>query len=374
MQKPLLKTGTLKVLIADDDENAVETLHQALAQDGYAVLALDRDADFIEKVSRLRPDLILLDTRIREDCGYELCRKIKEVPDQKHIPVIFITDKMEGENIVNGFDVGGADYIIKPFRKDEVRARVRTHLELRNTIQALDDKNRKLTELNDLMNAFVAMASHDLRSPITSIRGLTEIILEDLDELDPETLKKFITSIHTANNNMLFLLDDILDASLLENQKLVLNFETRSLQELIEERVAFHRTFAEKKKISIHPKLDALPKFGFDAERIAQVLDNLLSNAIKFSSPDNPVYVRLKSYGKHAKVSVEDLGPGIDPEDRGKLFQMFQKLKAKATGGEPSSGLGLAISKKVVEAHRGRMEVESVLGSGSTFSFEIPMR
>ncbi len=374
MEIPVLKNEEMRVLIAGEDENTVRTLQQALSQDGYTVLTVGEDQDFMEKMAHLDPDLILMETGFRAGSGYALCRKIKQDSGQKHIPVLFITAKMEGENIVEGFEAGGADYIIQPFRKDEVRARVRTHLNLKNTIHSLGGKNRKLSELNELMNQFVVMASHDLRSPITSIRGLTEILLEDFDELDAETMKKFIAMIHTANNNMLFLLDDILDASLLENEKLVLKFEAGSLTRLIEERAGFHRAFAAKKNISIHPDLDDLPQFGFDPERITQVLDNLLSNAIKFSAPGNPVYVRLKRFGKHAKVSVEDFGPGIDPQDRAKLFKLFQKLKSKSTGGEPSSGLGLAISKKVIEAHHGRMEVETTVGSGSTFSFEIPMR
>ena len=117
-----------------------------------------------------------------------------------------------------------------------------------------------------------------------------------------------------------------------------------------------------------------MPEFPFDANRMGQVIDNLLGNAIKFSPPEKDIHVRLAAKGEMARFSVTDEGPGISREERGRLFEHFQKLSPRPTGGENSSGLGLAIARRIVEEHHGNIEVESEPGSGSTFIVEIPMQ
>ena len=232
---------------------------------------------------------------------------------------------------------------------------------------------QKLVELNELKNKFLGMAAHDMRNPLTSIRGFSELLLEDKDSLTEEQIE-MLTIISSASDNMLALLSDLLDISAIESGKLSIHFQKGSLQKVIEDTVKINRMVARKKKIRLHTSLFEIPDIDFDEDRIVQVIDNLISNAIKFSPVSSNIYISLKQEENTAKVSVKDEGPGISPEDQSKLSGEFQKLSTRPTGGEKSTGLGLAIVKKILDAHHGTVEVESQVGKGSTFSFKIPIK
>ena len=236
---------------------------------------------------------------------------------------------------------------------------------------SLAEKN--LFELNQLKNKFLGMAAHDLRNPLTSIRGFSEILFNE--ELGPvtEEQKEFLKIINTTSDEMLTLLNDLLDISVIESGKLDIRLKRGSLKKLLEDRIKINKVIADKKNITIQSKLADTPDIQFDPNRIIQVFDNLASNAIKFSPRDSNIYITLSKKDKMLRVSVKDEGPGISEEDQSRLFGEFQRLSAQPTGGEKSTGLGLAIVKKVIEAHNGTLEVESEPGEGATFSFKLPM-
>ncbi|PKN75043.1 MAG: hypothetical protein CVU52_06355 [Deltaproteobacteria bacterium HGW-Deltaproteobacteria-10] len=235
------------------------------------------------------------------------------------------------------------------------------------------EAERKLTELNQLKNKFLGMAAHDLRNPLSSIRGFSEILL--LEETGPltEGQKEFLAIINKTSDEMLHMVNDLLDVSVIESGKIDLNLKLYSAQKLLEERIRLLHIVADKKQIIINVDRADVPDFSFDTNRIGQVIDNLISNAIKFSPIGSKIDISLKQVGGKVEIAVQDDGPGISPEDRKKLFGTFQKLSARPTAGEKSTGLGLAIVKKIVEAHGGDVWVESADGAGSIFKFNIPM-
>ncbi len=232
---------------------------------------------------------------------------------------------------------------------------------------------RKLTELNQLKNKFLGMAAHDLRNPLSSIRGFSEILLtEEAGPLN-EGQKEFIAIINKTSDEMLHMVNDLLDVSVIESGKIDLNLKLYSAQKLLQERIRLQQIIAENKRIQIDIDFDDVPDFSLDTNRIGQVIDNLISNAIKFSPVGSKINISLKQIGDKVQIAVQDKGPGISPEDRKKLFGTFQKLSARPTAGEKSTGLGLAIVKKIVESHGGEVWVESASGAGSIFKFNIPM-
>jgi signal transduction histidine kinase len=232
---------------------------------------------------------------------------------------------------------------------------------------------RKLVELNQLKNKFLGIAAHDLRNPLSSIRGFSEILLSEGAGPLSEEQKEFLTIIYHASEGMLALVNNLLDISVIESGKLDLQLKRQPLQKLLAERLRMSRIIGEKKQIGLQATCEEIPDVLVDGNRIAQVIDNLIGNALKFSPPGSMVYITLRREGEAAKISVRDQGPGISPQDQAKMFGEFQRLSAKPTGGEKSSGLGLAIVKKIVEAHKGSLGVESQLGLGSTFFFTIPI-
>ena len=231
----------------------------------------------------------------------------------------------------------------------------------------------KLVELNQEKNRFLGIAAHDLRNPLATVRGLSEILLTEATGPLTEEQQQYLTVIHTASNGMLALVNDLLDVSIIESGRLELQVQKESITQLIEERLQIHRVLAEKKDVSFQYQFAEVPDLFFDRDRIAQVFDNLLSNAIKFSPAGQLIQIAVAQDKRAVRVSVRDEGAGISLQDQHKIFREFEKSDAKPTAGEPSTGLGLAIAKKILDAHHGTMEVESQTGAGSTFSFTLPM-
>lgn len=234
------------------------------------------------------------------------------------------------------------------------------------------EAERKLNELNQLKNKFLGMAAHDLRNPLSSIRGFSEILLMELENITDEQ-KEFLTLINTTSDQMLRLVNDLLDVSVIESGKLDLQLKKGSIRKLVEERIKIGEVVASKKNSRISKRLSDVPEITFDANRIVQVIDNLISNAVKFSPPGSEVNVGLSMEGSEVMICVKDNGPGLSEEDKRKLFGEFQRLSAQPTGGEKSTGLGLSIAKKIIEAHKGRIWVETEKGDGALFCFVLPM-
>jgi len=373
MSQRLEETSGPKILIVDDTPANIDVLDLFLEKEGYKISIAQSGESALDLADRISPDLILLDVMMPGIDGFETCRRLKSNDKTSDIPIIFITARNESADIIKGFSMGGVDYITKPFSQEEVCARVHLHLKLKTLMAALETKNQKLADLNDLKNKFLGMASHDLRNPISTIQGFSKILLDHGETLAEDAKKEFLQSIHKVSNDMLTLLDDLLNISTIESGKLELQVKRGSFGQLVKERVRMYQVMAERKNLATHLDIEEMAEFSFDPNRISQVIDNLLSNAIKFSPPGKEIYIWLGQRNGQAKFSVRDQGPGISPEDQDKLFKHFQKLKARPTADEPSHGLGLAIAKKMVEAHKGKITVESQPGSGATFSFFIPL-
>jgi len=306
--------------------------------------------------------------------GYEVCRRLKSDPRSRDIPVMFATALGEVEDETLGLEMGAVDYIVKPFQIPIVMARVKTHLELKRRRDELERMARHLEQLNQTKNKFLGMAAHDLRSPLASIRGFSELLLSD--DFDPltEAQRLYLTTIHAASEGMLHLVNDLLDVSVIESGNLTLRREQASFNKLLQEKAVMTEVAARKKGITLRTSMKEELTGYFDYKRLGQVVDNLMSNAVKYSPPNSCISISLDAAESGIRISVHDEGPGISKEDQCKLFGAFQKLSAKPTAGEKSTGLGLAIVKRIVEAHGGTLKVGSTLGEGSTFSFTIPSK
>jgi len=361
-----------KILIVDDTPTNLSILEEILDKE-YFISIAQSGTQALGIIEQFAPDLILLDVNMPGIDGFETCRRLKSREDTRHIPVIFITARAEPEDLIRGFKEGGVDYITKPFNHSEVVARVQTHLKVQQLIKQLELKNDQLKELNELKNKFLGMASHDMRNCLSAIKGYSQILREDQKELPEETKDQFLGFIFQSSENMLKMVNDLLDVSVIESGKLQLDLQPESFKPLINHHIMISKFFADKKNIHIQSDLPDVAECRVDANKIGQVIDNLISNAIKFSESGTTIFISLKEQEGNMVFSVKDEGPGISDEDQAKLFQHFQKLSARPTAGESSSGLGLAISKKMIQAHHGSLNVTSQLGSGATFWFEIPI-
>ena len=242
--------------------------------------------------------------------------------------------------------------------------------ELKNLKNELEEKNLTLHELIKVKNELLGMASHDLRNPLTSIKGYSEFLLKKGTTLKEETRTDFLKIIHSASGNILGLLNDLLNLSSIESGQLVLNLQPGNLRGLIEERVKLYTHLATEKNIHFNISFQQTTAISFDTPRIGQVLDNLLTNAIKFSPVGSTIGITLESGDGFVRVTVTDEGPSIKNENLDDLFQPFNKIGSDST--KKGTGLGLAIAKKMVALHGGTLTFKSSKNQGASFSFELP--
>lgn len=236
----------------------------------------------------------------------------------------------------------------------------------------LAETNEQLVDLNKQKDYFLGMAAHDLRSPIGNVRGYAEMICRI--EGTHEQYHELATVIVRIANNLLNLLNDLLDISVIESGKITLVPEQVDVPAFVEEICKTNRLLGEQKSIGLEIELEKnLPKAIFDPRRIEQVLTNLISNAFKFSYGGTTVMIKILQRDDEIEFSVVDQGQGIKTDEIDRLFGAFQRSSTRPTADEKSTGLGLSICKRIVELHGGHIAVESELGQGSRFFFTLPV-
>ncbi|MDT4895094.1 MAG: hypothetical protein QOH25_171 [Acidobacteriota bacterium] len=248
--------------------------------------------------------------------------------------------------------------------------------QLNEANQELNEANAKLRELAEMKEEFLALTTHDLRSPLTVISGVISFFTSGrLGELSPEQ-KNMVSMMERNTQNLIELVNDLLDASKLESGTMRLDIASFDLRDVIKE---LHETMllplAKEKEIELVETFpDDLPFVQADRAKLRRILLNLLANALKFTQKGGRVEVRTELQGERIRVSVSDTGVGIAPEDVDRLFDKYEQTRSRATRGEKGTGLGLYITKQLVELHGGSIEVASEVGKGSIFSFTLPIK
>jgi signal transduction histidine kinase len=377
--------GPATILIVDDSPINLQLLKLVIgssteyrtitAEDGRAVF------EITDKKDAPLPDLILLDIMMPEMDGFEVARRLKSDERTAGIPILFITALGDVESKVRAFQNGGVDYISKPFNKDELMARVDAQIRVKMLNDELKKKNEELQclnvelgHLNEQKNQLIGMVAHDLRSPLTVIMGVGDLLGLQAKESLTERQLKYLERMKSSSLYMLGLINNLLDVNMVESGNLRLDLDKTDLAALIRQSVDLNNFLAEGKGISItFNEETVLPPLSLDRSKIEQVLNNVLSNAVKYSEGGCKVVITLTSTPSLAIISVKDEGLGIPQEDLENIFKAFEKGSTRPTAGEKSLGLGLAIVKKIVEGHRGGIGVESQVGVGTTFHISLPL-
>jgi len=233
---------------------------------------------------------------------------------------------------------------------------------------------QRLLELDELKNKFLGIAAHDLRSPITVIKGNLDLISDGILGNVVPTQKEAIERMQVYCQKMLALINEFLDISAIESGKVTLRLEVVDSVSYLEKAFQFQQLLAKAKGIQLAMDIPpGLSRVNVDPDRIDQVINNLVSNAIKFSRPGTVITLSAQRKDETVKVSIRDQGQGIPQDELAKLFSYYSRVSVKPTAGETSTGFGLAICKRLVEAHGGQIDVESEVGRGTTFSFTLPI-
>lgn len=351
------------ILIVDDTPANLSVLSFMLQQEGFRIRPAINGSVALMAVRAELPDLILLDVRMADMNGYEICIQLKSDPATRDIPVIFISALDDVEDKVKAFEAGGVDYITKPFHVEEVVARVRAHL-------TLQDQRRAIEHLSNLKDDLMHIVAHDLKNPISVIRGYTEMLMQGDMEIDAnETFAK----IHITADRMLALVTSLLDYGQLE-EGISLSTQAQPVAPILAECVESFALAAEEKGITVALHVETPDAAALiDHDRFMQAVSNLIGNAIKYTGEGGSAEVALCADADTVYVEVTDNGKGIPPEHLPRLFERFYRVPQAA--GEQriaGTGLGLAIVKLIVEKHGGTVSVESEVGVGSRFSIRLP--
>jgi two-component system sensor histidine kinase/response regulator len=353
------------ILIVDDIPANLKVLGGILKEEGYKIRPVLNGELALQVAEKEKPDLILLDIMMPGMDGYEVCRRLKQNPGLKDIPVIFISALNDTNDLVKAFESGGVDYITKPFQAAEVSIRVDTHLKICR-------QNNELRELNATKDKFFSIIAHDLRGPISNMLSISEVISER-GQVDEDTLYSFLEMQKELSKETIQLLENLLIWARSNTNRIEYEPEDLNLNSLIKECIEAANIQAMNKHILISDNTPDQCQIFADENMIRLIVRNLLSNAIKFTPHGGQINISSNiAPDQSTVISVKDTGIGIPPDMLKNLFRVDVSSKRHGTDGEATNGLGLMLCKEFVEKHGGKIWVESEEGKGSVFNFSIP--
>ena len=361
---PLSLNGAL-VLVVDDQPANVRLVGTVLTDAGFDVIPALSGEQALGRLQHARPDLVLLDMRMPGMDGFAVLEAMRRDPALADIPVIFLTAAAERELVVEALDAGAVDYLTKPFVAEELVARVRAHALLKQ----YRDRLRKAIEEREHMTSVVA---HDLKNPLFTI-SLNASLLADAAD-DPAKVRKLAATMGNSAQRALGFVERYLERR--ADIELRRGYEPKSLDAhlLIRSCCEDIESQAAAKQQRLEYRLETVAPVLADADAFGVAYGNLLSNAVKYSPPGAVIDI-IAGPGRPGTVrfTVADRGPGIDAAQREKLFKRFARLDVAPTGGESSSGVGLAAAYREAQWMGGELWHEPRNGGGSIFVLELPI-
>lgn len=361
------------ILIIDDDSTNIDLLLTYFELSDFHVITANTGKSGIQQALTQQPNLILLDVMMPGIDGFETCRRLKANPSTRDIPVIFMTALSETKTKLTGFEVGGVDYIAKPFYHEEVLARVNVHLSLQRLQAQLQNQNRQLQTLNDNKDRFLSIIANDLKKPFASIFIAAEETRQHLDARTYDRAGQSIEQLQAAIDNYSDLLDNLLLWSQLQHDLIPFHPQALDMANIVAKQIALFTPHALEKGITVYNHLsDRLP-IRADLNMLDTTIRNLLSNAIKFTKPDGSVGIQAHTNHDAVTLNISDTGVGIPQEKLPALFRIDTPYRQLGTSDEKGTGLGLILCNEFVKKHGGRIWAESQIGQGSTFHIELPL-
>ena len=364
-----------RLLIVDDEPSIIFTLKK-LFEPLYTVETAESGAAALHILERsFHAHVILADQRMPGMTGAEFLAKSREI--LPHAVRIVLTGYTDVGDITDSINLGKVySFFTKPWNNDDLKEAVRLafeHYELSEEKTALERALAEVKALNEEKTEIMGIVSHDLKNPVGAIMGLSELIINAEEfGLAKEDYRRFGQEIHTASARVLALIKNLLDLNAVETGKIAVHHVPLNAPSIVQMIVEEYAERAADKNIRLFLQSHEECTLLADEIWFHQVLENLISNAVKYSPHGKNVFVEVAAKEATVRISIRDEGPGISPEDMKKLFGKFARLSAQPTGGEHSSGLGLSIVKKLVEAMNGKVWCESKLGEGATFIVEFP--
>jgi two-component system sensor histidine kinase/response regulator len=365
----LEKSAKADILIVDDTPDNLRVLSVMLTNQGYEVRKALNGQRAIASAHSEPPDLILLDIKMPEMNGYEVCKQLKASPATREVPIIFISALDDALDKVRAFASGGVDYVTKPFQEAEVLARIEHQLRIQRLQQQLVERNEELLRSNRELEQFAYVVSHDLQQPLQSVTGFVRLIQLKYESTLDEVAQDYLNRIHEIGSRMQRLIQDLLAYAQIDKQQEE-SLEVVDCNEILQQVLDnLRETIIEKSAIVTS---DPLPLVKGSESQLVQLFQNLISNGIKFvpSQVIPTIHISVAQHNNYWFISICDNGIGIKSEHLQQIFEIFQRIHSAQK--YPGTGIGLATCKKIVERHGGQIWVESQFGKGTTFHFTLP--
>lgn len=365
-------TITGRVLIVDDEPHNRELVRDLLEVEGHTVYEARNGTEALRMAATLAPHVILLDVMMPGLDGYEVCRQLKGDANTRAIPVLLVTALHERDERLRGIEAGANDFLTKPIDTRDMALRTRNAVYTKRLYDQVQDNLRDLKTLEELRDNLVHMVVHDMRSLLYGIRGNLELLDTPAVAALPEQDRICLSGAHASTLKLVEMVSQMLDISRLENGQMPLHREPCDLAA-----VANAATQSLAALLRDHPLTVTAPagevRLSCDGPLMQRVLVNLLDNAIRFTPSGSSLELSIEPHRDSVRVALVDRGPGIPPEFHTRIFEKFGQVEPGVRRKKYSTGLGLAFCKLVVEAHGGRIGVESLVGQGSTFWFTLPL-
>ncbi|NQX41859.1 Signal transduction histidine kinase [Pedobacter steynii] len=367
------------ILIVDDTPENLISLKKVLEKNNFEVDTASSGEEALKKVLKNEYVLIILDVQMPGMDGFEVAEAISGYSKARETAIIFLSAaNTENKFITKGYSSGGLDYITKPVDMDILLLKVKT-------FYRIYEQSRKLIEIQKALldeiefrkqaerkkDEFISIASHELKTPLTSVKGYVQLLERSIDKGDVPTLKKHLLKAQIQLEKLNELITDLLDISKIESGKLKFNKQPFMMDALLDSVTdIIHQSNPEFKIIKTGT---AKREICADEMRIEQVIINFLTNAIKYSPGTSEIHIKVEERGEHIYVGVKDFGIGINADQQKNVFEKFYRVEETAIHFQ-GLGIGLYISAEIIRRHNGEVGVQSIPGEGSEFYFSIPLQ
>jgi two-component system, sensor histidine kinase and response regulator len=363
-----------RILVVEDHEAMLTAISSILKSDGYAVTIATDGVEALQIMKEITPDLILADIMMPRMNGFALYKEVRADPKWVSVPFIFLTAKSEKEDILRGKALGAEDYIVKPFSPQELSVAVRARLKRARAIESAAQ-----AEFDELKQQIATVLGHELRTPLTYISGYTELALDDISDMPPNSVQDFLQGIKMGADRLVKLVEDLLllvrlDTGQVEKDIQDHSSEHKNLGEVVRDTVQRYEKQAQRLEVPLDVNVKPnIPTVRIHELHLVNALGRLVENGLKFSrGKGSPVTVNVQPLGDGVEIAVSDKGIGIPPHKQPLLFERFCQIDREKME-QSGTGVGLAIAKELLEAQGGEITVDSTPGEGSTFAIWLPI-